>query len=276
MKKTTKPPAAKSSGALVPHATGPKTDAGAAVRRAGEKTSRLSRRSPLDIKTPRGYFGDQIIANRERMHLEPAELKAFFKSISAASFWYPYFYIQYFFGCRLSEPALILDEDVCARQIIIRRLKNAKEESGFREHTYAIDPRVLEAVKSATAWKEAKKVTENPFLFPSTRSRKNEDVGAERLSQLRNIGGWQAVSRFTAHRMFCDIAVSAHIPPNLQQSAVLRHTRAVVLLSSGQSPDEVMRQLGHSSMKMTSRYMYAAEAARGKYDAAAVGKVLAL
>ncbi len=226
--------------------------------------------------TPRGV--GQTVQIRNRQHLEPDELRAFFKFLPPTSFWYPYFYIQYFYGCRLSEPALILDEDVSfkKKQIIIRRLKKAQEENGFRENVYALDPRVLEVVKTATAWKEHKKVTENPFLFASNRRRETEEVGAERLSQLRNISGWQSVSRFTAHRVFCNIAKAVKIPETFHPSAVLRHTRAIVLLSSGASVTETMHILGHSSMKMTMRYMDVAEIVKGKYDASAIGKDLAL
>lgn len=274
-----------------------------AVRRAGVKAAKgVRRKSPLrriavvksssgaaivdaisgvsgNSLTPRGHFAGQEIM-RDRQHLDPDELRAFFKALSPTSFWYPYFYIQYFYGCRLSEPALILDEDVSLtkrhEQIIIRRLKKAQEESGFREHVYMLDPRVIEVVKTAMAWKEHKKVTENPFLFASNRRRTSDEVGAERLSQLRNIEGWQSVSRFTAHRVFCKIAKTVKIPENLQHSVVLRHTRAVVLLSSGAVAETVMHVLGHSSMKMTCRYLEVAEIVRGQYAASVVGKDLAL
>jgi len=273
--------------------TGDVTETTAVRRRRtlSAESSGVRRKSPLQAAaqrdravgnklTPRGHYPGPEIVKKDRQHLEPAELRAFFKCIPTASFWRPYFYIQYFYGCRLSEPALILDEDISLEkgreQIVIRRLKKDKEENGFREHVYALDPRVIATVAAATEFKIKKRTTENPFLFASNRQRSSDEVGAERLSQLRNIDGWQSVSRFTSHRMFCRIAQEAHIPEDLQQAVVLRHTRAVVLLSSGESVEETMHVLGHSSMKMTMRYLDVAEIMKGQYSATTIGKDLAL
>lgn len=209
-----------------------------------------------DFKAPTG----------ERQHLDIPELRAFFSPnvLPETSLWYPYFFIQFFFGCRLSEPALILDEDVSYKKhkIIIRRLKKAQEEDGFLETSYDANERVLKCIETAKKWKVHKGTEENPFLFASNRRRASRDVGAERLSQLRNQDGWQAVSRFTAHRMFQRIAALAKIPEPLRHSHVLRHTRAVMMLVAGEKPEAVQHILGHSSVKMTQRYFLVADVLR--------------
>ncbi len=227
---------------------------------------RVKRKSPLEqpklrVSKPRGFF-DVDISNENRQHFEPSELVTFFQALPVTSFWHPYFFIQYFYGCRLSEPALIQDaEDVNFKKktILIRRLKKAQEKDGFREIVYPADPRVLECVRAAQRWKEAKQIESNPFLFASGRRRTTKEVGAERLSQLRNEGGWQAVSRFTAHRMFQKIARNVKLPENLRHSHVLRHTRAPLMLALGAAPEQVQDVLGHSSSKMTQRYTGIAE-----------------
>lgn len=217
----------------------------------------------------RGHFAGQEIVDAKRKHLEPAELQAFFKQIPTKSFWYPYFYLQYVFGCRLSEPALILEEDVSfeQKQIIIKRLKknSEKEDGGYAEHVYMADERVLSVVNTALDWKRKMREVENPFLFPARR--KVAQPGAERLSQLRHLDGHSAISRFTAHRAFQDAAKRASIPEKLCHSHVLRHTRATLLLASGVPAEQVQFLLGHSSLKMTQRYIGVADSMRTKLNA---------
>jgi integrase len=226
----------------------------------------------------RGYFAGQDISDAVRQYLLPSELRAFFKALPETSLWYAYFYIQYRFGCSLSEPALILDEDIHAecdkkcrgcgqKKVIIRRLKKAHVDRGFDEYVYALDPRVLKCVRVVQAWKRQQGIEGNPFLFASQRRRTEEQIGAERLSQLRNLDGWQAISRFTAHRVFQGVAKSVKILDHLCQSQTLRHTRAAVLLACGVLPDQVQYLLGHNSMKMTQRYQGVAAGLQGKMDA---------
>lgn len=214
----------------------------------------------------RGKFAGKEIVDAQRKHLEPDELQRFFKTIPPTSFWHPYFYIQYIYGCRLSEPALILDEDVSFtdKQIIIKRLKKNQEkvEGGYKEHVYSADERVLNAVRIAQRWKQHNKEEENPFLFPA--KKRTKAPGAERLSQLRHLDGYGAISRFTASRVFTEVAVRAKLPERLQHSHVLRHTRATLLLASGVPPQQVQFLLGHNNLKMTERYLGIAESMRTK------------
>jgi integrase len=244
---------------------------------------KLARKNPLADKplrvntiVRRGYFAGQEIIDKTRMHLEPAELQRFFAYMPVTSFWYPYFFIQYFYGCRLSEPALLLDEDISfdKQQIVIRRLNKVSEAAGYKEHVYPMDPRVLECVKTAHRWKTHREQQDNPFLFPSQRRRAK--TGAERLSQLRNIDGWQAVSRFTAHRVFKQIAKALKLPDNLQHSHVLRHTRATLLLASGVAEEQVQYLLGHSNVQMTRRYLGVAESMRDTLNSEVLRKGLGL
>jgi integrase len=215
----------------------------------------------------RGRYAGREIIDATRNHLEPEELARFFKVVPKRSFWHPYFFIQYFYGCRLSEPALILDEDVDMEggEIIIKRLKKNREEDGYKECVYKADERVLDVVRVALDWKVSLREQENPFLFPA--KKKTKKPGAERLSQLRHLDGHGAVSRFTAHRVFQKIAVEAKLPERLQHSHVLRHTRATLLLASGVTPEQVQFLLGHSSLRMTQRYIGIAESMRTKISA---------
>ena len=245
----------------------------------------VTRKNPLKCakRTPtRGYFTEGPVAEYERQHLEPDELKAFFKAIPKTSFWYPYF----FYGCRLSEPALILDGDVSFEKklIVIKRLKKTREADGYKRYVYSADPRILKVVKTALALKmehvgedNAGRVMLNPFLFPSTRRLPQAEIGAEHLSQLRNLDGFQAVSRFTANRQFRKIAREANIPGRVTvYPHVLRHTRATMLLAAGAAPEQVQFLMGHNSLKLTLRFMGTALAMRGRLSRSVIDMGLGL
>lgn len=246
---------------------------GVAKGSPGSKRPKVRRRSPLE----RGPVALTRVAQRRnnprRPHLEPDELTAFFRYLSNqtaenSAVWYAYFYIMFFYGCRLSEPALVLEDDlrigskVKNKTITIRRLKKSNEAEGYREYVCPISPSVLECITNVLQWKKEKGLGKNPFLFPSSRSTKK--VGAERLSQLRSVAGFQAVSRFTAHRMFQRVAAHLKLPTHLRHNQVMRHTRAIFLLARGVKPEEVQKRMGHSSLKMTTRYEEASKEVRGK------------
>lgn len=255
------------------------------------RRARHVRKSPLEDATRPAGLG------KPRSYLTPEELRAFFLAIRQdsffptstvdRSFWYSYFLLQYRFGCRLSEPALIRNSDInpISATITIRRLKKEKEPNGYREHVCVLDARACSAVAATEAWKRLGGYADNPFLFAARRRRSSELVGDERLSKLRDLDGWQSVSRFTTYRTFCRLATAAKIPHELQQAGVLRHTRAVVLLSLGVSIEETKLRLGHSATRITKKYLAAAELANGTgtgtgggtgYNADAVGEDLTL
>lgn len=228
-----------------------------------EKKSPLAQAIPIKPNTLRrrnSFFSDRDF-DGPRVYYEPAELLRFFNNVSDP-FWHAYFYLQYAYGCRTSETALILDEDVNFKKhvIRIRRLKNPGE-TGYIETLHKAGPNVLQEVKEALKVKRKRKIEENPFLFGSKRAAKD---GVRRLSQIRKLDSWQAISRFTACRMYSKYIADQKLPEHLTQSETLRYTRAVVLLADGMPPEEVRDTLGHSSISMTLRYLSAADAIKGK------------
>lgn len=64
--------------------------------------------------------------------------------------------------------------------------------------------------------------------------------------------------------MFRRIGAEIKLPEPLLHSQVLRHTRAVIMLASGASVEQVQYLLGHSSLKMTQRYLGVAEGMKTK------------
>lgn len=269
------------------------TTAPVVVKAVKRRAARPHRKSPLATSKPSKTRGLGVGGEKpeQRQYLEPDELKRFFDVMPKTSFWYAYFYIQYMYGCRISEVALLREEDVNfkKRQILIRRLKRQREKEGFCEVTYAADAKVLECVRTALRWKVQKKIPSptahrggvnlarpdgakaneaidgNPFLFATDRRRALTALGTERLAKLRTLDGWQAVSRMSTHRMFRFVAETAGLPKNLQDSHVLRHSRAIILLVNGVSKEKVNDMLGHSSMKMTERYIPIAKSIRAKF-----------
>lgn len=248
-----------------------------------KRAARPHRKSPLVTAKSTKTRGLGVGGEKpeQRQYLEPDELKRFFAVMPKTSFWYAYFYIQYVYGCRISEVALLRESDVNfkKRQILVRRLKRMHEKEGFREVVYATDAKVLECVRVALRWKVQKKIPSsnahrvggtdvvegNPFLFATDRRRALNALGTERLAKLRTSDGWQAVSRMSTHRMFRHVAETAGLPKNLQDSHVLRHSRAIMMLVGGISKEKVNEMLGHSSMKMTERYIPIADSIRAKF-----------
>jgi site-specific recombinase XerD len=221
----------------------------------------------VGVRRRRGYCPAPAVDD-VRTHLEPKELLDFFNKLPETGFWHSYFFINYMYGCRVSEPALMLDTDVAAQEqrIVIKRLKKTRGECGYREHSYFASAAVLDAVKTAQKYKQQKRWTANPFLFPSSIQR-GDEAGAERLSRMRHqmTDGvmWQAVSRWTAMRVFERVAQNLGFPVELQHSMALRDTRAVLLLASGTPIEQVQHNLGQSDIKMTQRYTAAAKTVRG-------------
>jgi len=225
---------------------------------------------------PAGRFrGDEVI-DAQRKHLEPAEVERLFatltrptRHVERATFWHAYFSAQYYYGCRISEVALILKEDVDKRsqRILLRRLKKRanKDAGGYQEKVYAV-PKPLLRLLLAQA---AQTPDDNPWLFPSPRTARRAE-GAERLSQLRRVGDYAAISRWAAEQRFVHVAAAARIPERLRHSHVLRHTRATLLLAEGAPEEDVRELLGHSSLSVTRRYLGIANALRLRVDTTAL------
>jgi integrase len=229
----------------------------------------------MSIIEPRGDFAGQKIVDATRHYLEPDEVKRLFEIIRGDSFWYPYFWVQFYFGCRVSEPALILKEDVSfdSSQIIIRRLKK-KTDSGFSEHVYSLTSSLEDAFRSVLDWNISNDLKNNLFLFPShNRPKQFEeswgDSPKERMALIRKIGKSQAVSRMTAHRRFKSFCAEAEIPTHLSHSHILRHTRATLMLAADVPPEHVQFLLGHASLHTTFKYLHVAQALKLRYETSA-------
>lgn len=229
----------------------------------------------MSILKPKGSFQGHRIEEEQRNYLEPGEVRSFFKAAKKDPYWYGYFYIQYYFGCRVSEPSLILKSDDLlfdaegGSKIVIRRLKK-KNEGGFQEHVYFMPDKmrdviegVLKIHKDRRAWKRTL------FLFPARGGRKS-DKPQERMTLIRRVGKQSAVSRATAHRAFQALCATAKIPERLRRTHILRHTRATLLLASGASLEQVQLILGHSSPKTTMLYAHTAKSVEMKFQKSAL------
>jgi integrase len=242
----------------------------------------------------RGGFKGQEIVDSQRQHLEPDEVKRLFDVLKPDPYWFGYFRLQYYFGCRISEIALLLKEDVSIEDkgIIIRRLKKrrfplvpfvdekgrkrrrmdktAEPGAGFKEHVYSLTPHLQDVVDNVL--KVAPK--ENPWLFGSRGSAATRRATPkDRLGQLRRVEAegrtWRAVSRDTAHTAFVTAAEVANIPERLCHSHVLRHTRATLMLAAGAKPEDVKELLGHASLDITYTYLHVAKSLKLRMDTSA-------
>lgn len=242
----------------------------------------------------RGGFKGQEIVDSQRDHLEPAEVTRLFAVLKPDPYWYGYFRLQYYFGCRISEIALLLKEDVSLAEkgIIVRRLKKrrfplvpfidekgrkrrrmdktAEPGAGFKEHVYSLTPHLVEVVENVLA--VAPKT--NPWLFGSRGSAASRRATPkDRLGQLRRLESegrmWRSVSRDTAHTAFVTAAQVAKLPDRLCHSHVLRHTRATLMLAAGAKPEDVKELLGHASLDITYTYLHVAKSLKLRMDTSA-------
>lgn len=249
----------------------------------------------MSIIQLRGGFKGQEIVDAQRQHLEPDEVKRLFDVLKTDPYWFGYFRLQYYFGCRISEIALLLKEDVSFDDngIIIRRLKKrrfplvpfvddkgrkrrkmdktAEPGAGFKEHVYSLTPHLKDVISNVLD--VAPKA--NPWLFGSRGSAANRKATPQdRLGQLRRVStpdgkAWRAVSRDTAHTAFVTAAEVAKLPERLQHSHVLRHTRATLMLAAGAKPEDVKELLGHASIDITYTYLHVAKSLKLRMDTSA-------
>jgi len=255
----------------------------------------------VSIIKPRGRFAGAEVVDQSRNHLEPGELAALFRVLDSDPFWYAYFRFQYFYGCRVSEVAILLKEDVSfeRRQVVVRRLKKkqfAKEAVTWTCQKCKVTGKLHRAQQVCSACGgpitkvggERRKVgegfsehvygltprliqvlervpalvpPENPWFFGS--AVKARIQGKERMAQIRQLeGGWRSVSRSLADLKFREAALIAGLPRRLAHTHVLRHTRATLLLANGAKEENVQFLLGHSHIDITRRYLGQAEALR--------------
>jgi integrase len=241
----------------------------------------------MSIIQPRGRFGGHEVIDESRKHLEPEELIRFFEVLKDSKrrdyfgpFWYAYFRIQYYFGCRVSEVAIILKEDISfeEKMIIIRRLKKRRFKKdgdqkevvgpGYTENVYGLPEPLLRMAKKVEEETAAKGVPEeNPWLFASKITGRVPKGKSDRMAEIRRVpcpggGFWRAVSRDNADEHFRTAAKEAKIPDRLCHSHVLRHTRATLMLAEGAPEEDVRFILGHSSIDTTRRYLGLAKTLR--------------
>lgn len=238
----------------------------------------------MSIIKPSGRFWGQEVIDAKRKHLEPSEVRRLFlvlkeplvedgeQHYAFGPFWYGYFFIQYYFGCRVSEVALLLKEDVSfqTKEILIRRLKKKqfrknddgdkiRVSDGYEEMVYGMPDSMVEAIKSVLETSAQMGVSKkNPWLFGSASTREL-GAGNDRMMLIRRaeVGGkvYRAVSRDTADVRFRQAATCARFPVHLRHSHTLRHTRATLMLAEGAAEEDVRFLLGHSSISTTKRYL---------------------
>ncbi len=241
----------------------------------------------MSIIKPSGRFRGAEVADANRNHLEPDELRRFFQAVQGDAFWAGYFSVEYYYGCRVSEVALILIEDIHfkTREIIIRRLKKPKwgykseknaegktkrvkdtdgeEGPGFREQVYQVPEKLLDLLGAVPH-----KDRNNPWFFASPR-KPRQGTPTQRMSEIRRTDGYAAISRDAARLRFMEAATKAHLPPALHHSHVLRHTRATLMLAAGAKEEDVQFLLDHSSIATTRKYLGVAKALRLRMDTSA-------
>ncbi len=245
----------------------------------------------MSIIRPTGRFRGQEVIDANRKHLEPDEVRRLFavlrepavedgdRVFSFGAFWHGYFAVQYYFGCRVSEVALLLKEDVSFKtsEILIRRLKKRqwkkdaageqkKVSDGFVESVYGMTPQLADAVREALeAHAELGVDPKNPWLFGSA-SPRPLGAGTDRLMLLRRteVDGqvFRAVSRDTADTRFRQAATCARLPAHLRHTHALRHTRATLALAEGMAEEDVRFLLGHARIETTRRYLGVAKSLR--------------
>jgi integrase len=222
----------------------------------------------MAIITPAGRFRGDEVRDGERKYLEPMEVRALFQALSPEPFWTGYFRLQYYFGCRVSEPAIILKEDVELekKRILIRRLKQVsrREDGGFQVRDYDLPDKLIALLRPVQ-----KMVPDaNPWFFGSAVRRKH--AGKARMCQIRRLDdGWSSVSSASAELHFKAAASEAGIPANLAHTHVLRHTRATLMIAGGARLEDVQFLLGHTKLVTTQMYVGWAQAMRKRMEGTA-------
>lgn len=238
----------------------------------------------MDIIKPRGRFAGQEVIDQTRKHLEPAELVRVFQALRDDPFWYGYFRLQYWFGMRVSEVALILKEDVSFedRMVLVRRLKkrqrpfvtvevdgkkrrradpSAAAGAGYQEQVYGLPEKLVPVLWEVKLLVDRSRPAANPWFFASPGAQVDR-AAAERMANIRRVGGWRAVSRSAADLQFRRAALAGGVPRRLAHTHVLRHTRATLMLAEGVVEEDVRFLLGHSSIATTRRYLGVAQQLR--------------
>lgn len=262
----------------------------------------------MPLITPTGRFRGAEVIDRDRKHLEPDELRRLFDALKGDPFWYGYFRLEYYFGTRMSETAIVLREDVNfdTGEILIRRLKQRRfalvshtvmdpttgkpmidvrtgreikrrvrdtsgdEGTGFKEFVYTLPQHMQDVLRGVP--KPPKKWAANPWMFwsPTPPLPEGSPEAVERMASIRRTtGGWRAISRAAVDNAFADYAHDAGLPERLSHTHVLRHTRATLMLADGAPEEHVQHLLGHASISTTRKYLGIAKSLRIRLNAGA-------
>lgn len=148
-------------------------------------------------------------------YLTRDEVDMFFLSARRDPFWHSYFFIQYFYGLRLSDPAHIRKDDIDFdnREIFISR-------GGIVPSTtvYPLVEEIKKEIIRVSVHLVRQGTTDGTYLFPCAKNPTEVD---------------QPISRFTANSSFDDIWKTAMLPEELSYSDVLRISRRKHLEEEG-------------------------------------------
>ena len=145
----------------------------------------------------------------------------FFLSARQEPFWHSYFFIQYFYGLRLSDPAALRKDDIDFEheEIIIVR--------GGPSSSITVYPLVTEIKKEVVRVSThlvSKGTTDGTYLFPCAKNATEVD---------------EPISRSTAHHFFDSIWARTGLPESLAYSDVLRESRRRHLQEAGLPSSEI-------------------------------------
>lgn len=147
-------------------------------------------------------------------YLTEAETDLFFLAARSEPFWHAYFFIQYFYGLRLSDPASLRKDDVDFEheEILISR------GSAMACTVYPLVSEVKREILRVASYLLSREIIDGTYVFPSTKESSEKD---------------RAVSRFTANSFFDNIWRCAGLPSALCYTDVLRESRRNHLVERG-------------------------------------------
>lgn len=152
------------------------------------------------------------IKSRERECVRPEyltrdEIYLFFLSSRQEPFWHSYFYIQYFYGLRLSDPASIRKEDIDFEhnEILITRGGTTPSIT-----VYPLIDEIRREIVRVSVYLVSKGTTDGTYLFPCAKNSPETD---------------EPISRSTAHHSFEAIWSRSGLPKALAYSDILRESR---------------------------------------------------
>lgn len=166
------------------------------------------------------------IKSREREcvrpeHLTRDETSLFFLSSRRDPFWHSYFYIQYYYGLRLSDPSAIRKDDIDFEHGEVFITRGGPTPSVT---VYPLVEEIRREIVRVSVHVVAKGTTDGTYLFPCAKNATETD---------------EPISRSTAHHFFEAIWSRAGLPKSLAYSDVLRESRRKHLEEERLAPSEI-------------------------------------